>query len=371
MNNLSNFLLSIEIEENLRNIVISFSEACILIEKELNNYDKTNSVKVGENASGDVQKPIDIRSNNCVVSTLQNLSSIFYLTSEEEENTRLMYRGPLNPFPENIYSVAFDPLDGSDNVDCNGGVGTIFGIYKEINEEYQHGKNIVCSGYAIYSNPVIFVVTFGDKVHEFKLGKNQQFLKTEKDLLIPSEPKKIFSGNAGNISKWSEKDRNFFNWVVSEKEKYKFRYTGCMVFDIHRILCQGGIFIYPSDSKNRNGKLRLFYECIPMAFIVESANGVAYDGEKRILDNVILKPHQKTPLYIGSKRDINIYKYFYQVDRKKFVIEKFYGSGEDEMSVEEGELIKDYNILSDDRWTRITSYKGKSGVVPTKCLFLE
>ncbi len=367
---LRDFIVSLDIEPNLVEIVMGFSEACVMIEKELNTYDRTNSVKLGHNISGDIQKPIDIRANHCIVSCLQKREGIFYLTSEEEDKTRLMYNGPLNPFPENIYSVAFDPLDGSDNVDCNGGVGTIFGIYKEINEHCQNGENLICSGYAIYSNPVIFVITFGEEVYEFKLNKDQIFTKTHKNLCIPGNPKRIFSGNAGNITKWIEKDRNFFNWLVSEREKYTFRYTGCMVFDIHRILCQGGIFIYPSDSKNKDGKLRMFYECMPMAFIVEAAGGMAYDGKKRLLDNYVVTPHQKTPIYIGCKRDITIYKYFYQIDRKNFVIETYRGSGSEELSVDEGEIIKDYTVLNDDRWTRVTSIDGKTGLVPTKCLFL-
>ena len=363
---LENFLSSLGIEPNLRGIVLSFSEGCILIQKELNNYDRINSVKLGHNVSGDIQKPIDIRANHCILSCLENTPGIFYVTSEEEDKTKLMYSGSLSPFPENIYSVAFDPLDGSDNVDCNGGVGTIFGIYKEINEEHQHGNNLVSAGYAIYSNPMIFVVTFGDEVYEFKLSKEGVFIKTGKNLVIPATPKRIFSGNAGNISKWDEKDRNFFNWVVSEREKYKFRYTGCMVFDIHRILCQGGIFIYPSDSKNKNGKLRMFYECMPMAFIVETANGMAYDGRKRLLNNYVLAPHQKTPIYVGCKRDITIYKNFYQINKKNFVVETYRGSGSEELSVDEGDIIKDYVILNDDSWTRITSLDGKIGIVPTK-----
>ena len=368
---LEKFLSSLDIESNLREIVIAFSKGCILIEKELNNYDKINSIKVGQNASGDIQKPIDIRSNHCIISCLEKTKGIYHLTSEEEDETRLMYQGSTNPFPENIYSVAFDPLDGSDNVDCNGGVGTIFGIYKEQNEDIQRGENIVCSGYAIYSNPVVFVVTFGDGVYEFKLKKQNVFVKNDRNLVIPPNPKRVFSGNIGNVSKWSEKDKKFINWITSEKDRYTFRYTGCMVFDIHRILSQGGIFIYPSDTKNLNGKLRLYYECMPMAFIVESANGIAFDGAKRILDNIVKTSHQRTPIYIGCKRDVTIYKYSDQTIRKNFVIETFRGSGSEEFSVDEGDIIRDYVILNDKNWARITSMEGKKGIIPTKCLFLE
>jgi len=373
MLDLENFLSAKKINTGLKKIVLAFSKGCVLIEKELNNYEKTNSIEIGKNFSGDIQKPIDIRCNNIILSCLNNLDNIFYLTSEEEDRTVIKYRGPLNPFPENVYSVAFDPLDGSDNVDSNSCVGTIFGIYKEINEKFQHGRNIVCSGYAIYSNPTIFVITFGDEVYEFKLKNNEIFEKTSKNLVIPNIPKKIFSGNVGNISKWGEKEKSFYNWVISEREKYTFRYSGCMVFDIHRILCQGGIFIYPKDNKNINGKLRIYYECIPMSFIVEAANGISTDGEKRLLDNFIFEPHQRTPIFIGCKRDVIAYKYFPDNILKKsnFVIESFNGSGEDELSVDEGELIKEYQILSDKKWSRVTSGSGKIGIVPTKCLYLD
>ena len=304
-----------------------------------------------------------------IISCLEKTKGVFYLTSEEEDRTKLMYNGPLNPFPKNIYSVAFDPLDGSDNVDCSGGVGTIFGIYKERNEHCQSGQNIVCSGYAIYSNPVIFVLTFGEEVYEFNLRRDN-FIKTPKNLVIPSNPKKIFSGNIGNSFKWHDKERHFYERLISEREKYTFRYSGCMILDVHRILCRGGIFIYPGDKKNSDGKLRLFYECMPISFIIESANGIAYDGKKRILDNMVFNPHQKTPIFIGCKRDVILHKHFYGISNftKGFIIESFHGSGEDEMSVDEGELIKDFNILNDKNWSRVTSNNGNTGYNPYKML---
>tara|TARA_R110001592_G_scaffold146527_9_gene370627 strand:+ start:48 stop:1181 length:1134 start_codon:yes stop_codon:yes gene_type:complete len=374
MNNLKDFLLSKNTEKNQIEIILSFAKSSVLIEKEINNYEKTNHIGIGRNKTGDIQKPIDIRCNNIIMTELNKLNNIFYAVSEEEENSKLMYNGNLFPFPENIYSVAFDPLDGSDNIISNGPLGTIFGIYSEKNNLHYSGGNLICSGYAIYSSVIIFVFTLGEHVYEFKFDKEKNiFLKTSNNLVIPSKPKKIINCNPGNMYKWREKDVNFFKWLTEENQKYTFRYSGCMVFDIHRILCEGGIFMYPGDYKNKNGKLRILYECFPLSFIIEAANGISIDGNIRLLNREIKTAHEKTPIYIGCKRDIVFYKYFEKilVQKSTFIIESFNGSGEDEVSVSEGEKIDTYKVLSDENWTRISKSNGKKGIVPTKCLYFH
>ena len=374
MNKLEDFLLSKNIEKNQIEIILSFAKSSILIEREINNYEKTNHIELGRNKTGDIQKPIDIRCNNIIMSELNKLTNIFYAVSEEEENSKLMYKRSLFPFPENIYSVAFDPLDGSDNIISNGPLGTIFGIYARKNNLHYGGENLICSGYAIYSSVIIFVFTLGDDVYEFKFNKEKHvFLKTSKNLVIPYKPKKIINCNPGNMYKWKEKDVKFFKWLTEENQKYTFRYSGCMVFDIHRILCEGGIFMYPGDNKNKNGKLRILYECFPLSFIIEAANGISIDGYIRLLDRDIKYAHEKTPIFIGCKRDITFYKYFETIlaQNSTIVIQSFNGSGEDEVSVSEGERIDTYKVLSDEKWTRISKPGGKKGIIPTKCLYFH
>ena len=283
-----------------------------------------------------------------------------------EENQRII---KLKRNISDRYLVAFDPLDGSSNIDYDGGMGTIFSVYNETGE-YPSGKDIICAGYVLYSNSTVLVLSFSDKVYHFTLNRtNNCFFKNEGIIVIPSDSSKIFSANVGNYNVWGEEDKNFYNYIINNK--YKFRYSGCMVTDVHRILFKGGIFIYPSDTKNINGKLRMLYECIPLSFIVENANGMSLNGITRIMDLMPRSIHQKCPIYIGCKRDVILLKNFHkkiQVTNYSFIIENYSGSGEDEISVEQGEAVKEYRILNDTSWSRVVMEGGDNGIIPTKCL---
>lgn len=364
MDTLEGFLMKKTIDNGLLKIILSLSHSCSLIDKELSRYE---TPKIDQdthiNPTGDIQKPIDIECDRIIRQNISTCENVFGIISEEQEDIQLLSRRyNSNAF----YSVAYDPLDGSDNTECNWGTGTIFGIYSENKDFLPENRKIICAGYSIYSSSTILVLTFGEDVYQFKLNRQTKFFKRMKEnLVIPHVPKKILSCNPGNLYKWNKKDIDFYKWAISEKEKYTLRYSGCMVFDIHRILCQGGIFVYPSS------KLRLLYECIPMSFIIEAANGISINGTKRILDTKITDIHQKSPIFIGCKRDVLIYKNFDTVSgiRNTFVIESFDSSGEEEISIKEGEKINQYNLLNDERWTRISVRNGESGIVPTKCLY--
>ncbi len=230
------------------------------------------------------------------------------------------------PIPEDVprgkYLFAFDPLDGSSNIDVNVSVGTIFGIWKKQNGDgdateedfFQPGSALVAAGYVIYGSSAMLVYTTGQGVHGFTLDPSVgEFILSHHDIKIP-EKGKIYSANEGYYNRWSEAIRKFVDYLKEEDKKtsrpYSARYIGSLVSDFHRNLLKGGIFFYPADEKHPKGKLRLLYEAAPLAFIVEQAGGAATDGRRRILDIVPESLHQRTPLVIGSKRDVELFTEF-------------------------------------------------------------
>ncbi len=230
------------------------------------------------------------------------------------------------PIPEDVprgkYLFAFDPLDGSSNIDVNVSVGTIFGIWKKQNGEgdaveedfFQPGSALVAAGYVIYGSSAMLVYSTGQGVHGFTLDPSVgEFILSHHDIKIP-EKGKIYSANEGYYNRWSEAVRKFVDYLKEEDKEtsrpYSARYIGSLVADFHRNLLKGGIFFYPADEKHPKGKLRLLYEAAPLAFIVEQAGGAATDGRRRILDIVPDNLHQRTPLVIGSKRDVELFSEF-------------------------------------------------------------
>ena len=272
---------------------------------------------------------------------------------------------------EKKYLVSFDPLDGSSNISCEGELGTIFSVYRDT-PILPSGNEIICAGYVLYSYKNILILTFGEEIYRFYLeNTTSEYKLSGRNLIIPCESKKILSVNTGNYERWNNRDKDFYHHFI--KNNYKTRYSGCMVMDIHRILMDGGIFYYPSDSNNAQGKLRLIYECFPMSFIVETAGGIASSGNGRLLNILPEKVHQKTPIYIGCKRDMMQLKkknFKSLQNREIMVMENFSGSGEDELFIREGEEIKEVRLLEDDRWAFVTKPDGEKGTVPTKCLSL-
>lgn len=209
------------------------------------------------------------------------------------------------------YSVVFDPLDGSSNIECNVSVGTIFGIYETVGDTVglmdvlQQGQKMVAAGYVLYSSSVVMVLSVGQGVHSFTLDPNfGEFIMTHRNLRIPEAPKRIYSINCGNSEFWDDGTRAFVEWTKHQSKPYSLRYVGSMVSDVHRTLLYGGIFMYPRDTNNPDGKLRVLYECFPMAFLVEAAGGMATTGDMRILDIEPSDIHQRSPIFLGCKRDV-------------------------------------------------------------------
>ncbi|MGE5354136.1 MAG: class 1 fructose-bisphosphatase [Acidobacteriota bacterium] len=266
------------------------------------------------NVQGEKVKKLDVFSHEVLFKAMEHGGHLCVMASEEEEN--------VIPIPKNFvkgkYVLLFDPLDGSSNIDANVSVGTIFSILKRVTPDggsdgtlqdcLQPGIRQVAAGYVLYGSSTILVYTTGHGVYGFTLDPALgEFLLSYNNIRIP-EKSKIYSINEGNYKYWHPGLKKYIKYLQEEDEKtrrpYSTRYIGSMVADIHRNLLYGGIFMYPADSRNPNGKLRLLYECNPMAFIVESAGGMASNGQKRILEIVPEHLHERTPVFMGNKEDV-------------------------------------------------------------------
>lgn len=283
---------------------------------------QVNNAGLGENILGltgrvniqgeEVQK-LDEYANEIFTKLLGNSKLICAITSEEYDKPVI-----IPPDQAGKYVFTMDPLDGSSNIDVNVSIGTIFSIYrkqspgKEVTDDdlLQKGSQQVASGYIVYGSSTMFVYTSGEGVHGFTLDPSLgEFFLSHGDIRIP-ESGSTYSINEGNIETWEESQKNLVDYM-KERDKetqrpYKLRYIGSLVSDFHRTLLKGGIFMYPGDQENPKGKLRYAFEAAPLAFIVEHAGGKAMDGQTRILDIQPSEIHQRTPLFIGSTREVDL-----------------------------------------------------------------
>ncbi len=274
-----------------------------------------------QNVHGENVKKLDIFANDMMIKAMDHGGHLCVMASEEEED--IIHIPP--EFYIGKYVLLFDPLDGSSNIDANVSIGTIFSIYRRVSPDggpgtmqdcLQPGFKQVAAGYIIYGSSTIFVYTAGNGVHGFTLDPSfGEFILSHKNIRTPKKGK-IYSINEGNYLYWHPGLKKYIKWLQEEDKAtgrpYTSRYIGSMVSDIHRNLLYGGIYMYPADSRSPNGKLRLMYECNPMAFIVEQAGGRASNGKQRILD---IKPetlHQRTPIFIGSEEDVLLVEKFMQ-----------------------------------------------------------
>ncbi len=289
--------------------------AAKIVSREVNKAGLVNILgsASSKNVHGETQQKLDIYANDQIVNALDPTGKVCALASEEIEDMIPVSDKSL----EGKYAVVFDPLDGSSNIDVNVSVGTIFGIYKKLNGKnclkslLQPGKNLICAGYVIYGSSTMFVYTTGHGVNGFTLDPSVgEFLLSHPNITIP-ESGKIYSINESNYYRWPKGIQEYVGFIKQHPERqYTLRWIGTLVADFHRNLLKGGVFLYPEDSKNTNGKLRLVYEANPMAFIVENAGGMATDGKQRILDIQPQNLHQRIPLIIGSKYEVEKYLEF-------------------------------------------------------------
>jgi len=271
-----------------------------------------------ENVSGDQVKKLDVFADDTIYKAMDHGGHLCVMASEENEDVLHIP----DQYPTGKYVLLYDPLDGSSNIDANVSIGTIFSIYRRVTPSgkgtlqdcLQPGYKQVAAGYVIYGSSTMLVYTTGDGVHGFTLDPSiGEFLLSHENIRIPKKGK-IYSVNVGNYSKWDDGMKKYLHYLHEEdratSRPYSLRYVGSMVADIHRTLLYGGIFMYPGDKKNPEGKLRLMYEANPMAFIIEQAGGRASNGKTRILDLQPESLHQHTPLFIGSTDDVCVAEEF-------------------------------------------------------------
>lgn len=280
-----------------------------------------------ENVQGEVQKKLDVLSNEILLEANEWGGHLAAMASEEMETLHCIP----NRYPKGEYLLLFDPLDGSSNIDVNVSIGTIFSVLRapqdaagrEIEEAdfLQPGNQQVAAGYAIYGPQSVLVLTLGNGVAAFTLDREMgSWLLTDESLSIPEDTAE-FAINMSNMRHWEPPVKRYIEDCLAGStgplgKDFNMRWIASMVADVHRLMTRGGIFMYPRDERpsGKKGKLRLMYEANPMAFIVEQAGGAALDGEQRILD---IKPealHQRVGVVLGSKNEVERVKRYHQED---------------------------------------------------------
>uniref|UniRef100_A0A8D1UIR3 Fructose-1,6-bisphosphatase 1 n=1 Tax=Sus scrofa TaxID=9823 RepID=A0A8D1UIR3_PIG len=268
------------------------------------------------NVTGDQVKKLDVLSNDLVINVLKSSFATCVLVSEEDKNAIIV-----EPEKRGKYVVCFDPLDGSSNIDCLVSIGTIFGIYRKNSTDepsekdaLQPGRNLVAAGYALYGSATMLVLAMVNGVNCFMLDPMEgQHIHDERVIKVRQD---VCPEHGGSLCS----KKNFFfcsliphSWHMEDNSApYGARYVGSMVADVHRTLVYGGIFMYPANKKSPKGKLRLLYECNPMAYVMEKAGGLATTGKEAVLDIVPTDIHQRAPIILGSPEDVTELLEIYQ-----------------------------------------------------------
>ncbi|UIP27639.1 class 1 fructose-bisphosphatase [Photobacterium sp. TLY01] len=298
----------------LSSLLGSIKLAAKIVNREINKaglVDITGDVG-SENVQGEAQKKLDVYANEKFKAALEARGQVCGVASEEEDEL-VVFNKELNR--EAKYVVLMDPLDGSSNIDVNVSVGTIFSIYRrvtpvggpaEIEDFLQPGDKQVAAGYIIYGSSTMLVYTTGKGVHGFTYDPSLGvFCLSHENMTIPDDGQ-IYSINEGNYFRFPQGVKKYIKYcqenVPEENRPYTSRYIGSLVADFHRNLLKGGIYLYPSTATHPTGKLRLLYECNPMAFLIEQAGGIASDGKNRIMEIKPTELHQRVPFFVGSTK---------------------------------------------------------------------
>ena len=275
---------------------------------------------LSENVQGETQKKLDVISNQILKDTLRDSGYVKAISSEEEDTVV-----PCNP--EGNFLVSFDPLDGSSNTEINSLIGTIFSIthapqWMDADDPaafLQPGSQMVAAGYVLYGPSTMLAMTTGRGTHIYTLDKTHGgFLLTHPNVQVPQQTSE-FAINASNERHWEQPVKDYISDLLAGTEgprekDFNMRWVAAMVGDIHRVLCRGGIFMYPFDKRNpsKPGKLRLLYEANPMAFLMEQAGGLANTGHGRIMEVMPTEIHQRVPVLLGSKDEVETCLSYYQ-----------------------------------------------------------
>lgn len=279
-----------------------------------------------ENIQGEEQEKLDVIANEIFTTALSQREVVCGIASEENDDFIDIKCGENGHLSK--YVVLIDPLDGSSNIDVNVSVGTIFSIYRRVTEPgtpvqledfLQKGVNQIAAGYVIYGSSTMIVYTTGNGVNGFTLDPSLgTYYLSHPNMKFPTTGK-IYSINEGNYIKFPQGVKNYLKYCQMEEgdRPYTSRYIGSLVADFHRNMLKGGIYIYPSYSQSPNGKLRLLYECNPMAFLAEQAGGKATDGFRRILEIEPTELHQRIPFFCGSVNMVEKAEEFMRIDSVK------------------------------------------------------
>lgn len=304
----------------LANVIETIANTCKTIDQALQQGALAGILGSAEheNVQGETQKKLDVISNDYLIDALKVHPNVGGLASEElDEFTPAQTNGQ--------YLVLFDPLDGSSNIDINMCVGTIFSILPALNSETQShdflqaGNQQVAAGYVLYGPSTMLVLTIGSGVQFFTFDSNSQdFLLTTEDLQVAADTQE-YAINASNQRHWEAPVKRYIEELQLGKtsvraKDFNMRWVACMVGDIHRILCRSGIFLYPYDLKDpkKAGRLRLMYEANPMSFLIEQAGGASTTGRQRIMDIQPDELHQRVPVIIGSKNEVELVTAYHQ-----------------------------------------------------------
>jgi fructose-1,6-bisphosphatase I len=279
-----------------------------------------------QNIHGEQVKKLDEFADDVIFAAFDHTGLLCCMASEENEEILTIP----DRFPTGRYSLLYDPLDGSSNIDANVSIGTIFSVLRKRSDHprgcesdcIQKGRDQIAAGYVVYGSSTMMVYTTGNGVHGFTLDPSiGEFLLSHPDIRIPDPGKRIYSVNEGYYGRWSEGQRRLVDHLKGldgdNDKPFSTRYIGSMVADLHRTLLYGGLFMYPGDSKYPAGKLRLLYEGNPMAMVVEQAGGRATDGRGDILDIEPTSLHQRTPVYIGSAAFVELAQRFVSSDAQE------------------------------------------------------
>ncbi len=319
MTTLSEFIIERQADfpyasEDLSRLLSDISIASKIVSQQVNKAGLGDILGAqGEvNVQGEQQQKLDVYADKTFIQSFRNGGMVCGIGSEENDgfvpfNSELSKKGK--------YVVLFDPLDGSSNIDVNVSIGTIFSIFRRtssigdsahLSDFLQKGDQQVVSGYVIYGSSTMLVYTTGNGVHGFTLDPScEHFCLSHPNMTIP-EDGKIYSINEGNLNITGKGIQEYVKYCKDIDKNtfrpYSARYIGSLVADFHRNLIKGGIYIYPATSKAKDGKLRLLYECSPLAYLIEQAGGKASDGYNRIMEIQPTELHQRVPYFIGSKR---------------------------------------------------------------------
>jgi fructose-1,6-bisphosphatase I len=256
------------------------------------------------NVQGEQQQKLDVFANDLLTELLRGVECVAAIVSEEDEGPVEFGRAGAE------FVVVFDPLDGSSNIDVNVNVGTIFSVVRRggdvVASVLRPGTEQVAAGYVLYGPSAVMVMTVGKGVAAFTLDEDERFMLTAEGMRMP-EQGFYYSANEANAGSWPEVYREFVRGLVARDlggQEYGSRYIGSLVADFHRTLLKGGVFLYPPTKKAPRGKLRLLYEAYPLAMVAEQAGGAAVDGEMRLLEVRAAGIHDRTPLVIGSRIEV-------------------------------------------------------------------